>query len=154
MLRIGKGFPVQEFTRQKQGISAETHLLAITSNLYRNEYLGFVVNAQLGDESVVQPSDKVRCDQFICYPDNPVGYYGRSEGGIDIINYSSLNNGQLVMTTDEIQELANILELIKRRYLRNHYIQTSYLHFALDLEFKLDKDTRDLYIKQMRVYNW
>lgn len=128
--------------------------VAITSNLYRNEYLGFVVNAQLGDESVVQPSDAVKCDEFICYPDESAVAYGRSEGGVDIINYSSLNNGNLVMTTEEIQELANVLELIKRKYLRNHYIKVSYLHFALDLEFKLDEETRELYIKQMRIYNW
>jgi phosphoenolpyruvate synthase/pyruvate phosphate dikinase len=128
--------------------------VAITSNLYRNEYMGFVVNAQLGDESVVQPNGDIQCDQFICYPDETAAAYGKSEGGIDIINYSSLNNGKLVMTNDEIQELANTLENIKRRYLRNHYIKTSYFHFALDLEFKLDKDTRKLYIKQMRIYNW
>ncbi|MFT6924230.1 MAG: pyruvate,water dikinase [Crocinitomicaceae bacterium] len=128
--------------------------VAITSNLYRNEYMGFVVNAQLGDESVVQPNGDIQCDQFICYPDEAAAAYGKSEGGIDIINYSSLNNGKLVMTNDEIQELANTLENIKRRYLRNHYIKTSYFHFALDLEFKLDKDTRKLYIKQMRIYNW
>jgi len=128
--------------------------VAITSNLYRNEYLGFVVNAQLGDENVVQPTDGVKCDEFICYPDESAASYGRSEGGIDIINYSSLNNGKLVMNDEEIQELANVLELIKRRYLRNHYISSSYFHFALDLEFKLDEETRELYIKQMRVYNW
>lgn len=128
--------------------------VAITSNLYRNEYMGFVVNAQLGYESVVQPNGDIQCDQFLCYPDETAAAYGESEGGIDIINYSSLNNGKLVMTNEEIQELANTLENIKRRYLRNHYIKISYFHFALDLEFKLDKDSRKLYIKQMRIYNW
>lgn len=128
--------------------------VAITSNLYRDEYMGFVVNAQLGDESVVQPTGKIQCDQFICYPDETAAAYGKSEGGIDIINYSSLNNGKLVMTNEEVQKLANTLEDIKRRYLRSHYIKTSYFHFALDLEFKLDKDTRKLYFKQMRIYNW
>ena len=72
--------------------------VAITSNLYRNEYLGFVINAQLGDESVVQPDGGVQCDEFICYPDESVSVYGRQEAGIDIINYSSLNNGKLVMS--------------------------------------------------------
>lgn len=127
--------------------------VAITSNLYRHDYMGFVVNAQIGDESVVQPSPSVKCDEFICYPDETVAMYGKSEGGIDIINYSSLNGGKLVMTNEEIQNLANVLEQIKLRYLRNHYIKTSYFNFALDLEFKLDKDTRQLYVKQMRIYN-
>lgn len=131
----------------------EVNGVAITTNLYRDDYLGFVINAQLGDESVVQPKDNIRCDQFICYPDETVSVYGKQEAGIDIINYSSLNNGKLVMTEDEIQELANVLELIKRRYVQSHYIKESYFNFALDLEFKLDRDTRGLYIKQMRVYN-
>ncbi len=127
--------------------------VAITSNLYRNDYLGFVVNAQLGDESVVQPDGGVQCDEFICYPDETVSVYGRQEAGIDIINYSSLNNEQLVMSEEEIQQLANTLELIKRRYARTHYTKKTYFNLALDLEFKLDRDTRQLYIKQMRVYN-
>ncbi len=127
--------------------------VAITSNLYRHDYLGFVLNAQLGDESVVQPDGGVQCDELICYPDESVSVYGRQEAGIDIINYSSLNNGKLVMTEDEIQQLANVLELIKRRYARTHYSRQSYFNLSLDLEFKLDKDTRQLYIKQMRIYN-
>ncbi len=127
--------------------------VAITANLYRDDYLGFVVNAQLGDESVVQPNGSIQCDEFICYPDESVSVYGKSESGIDIINYSSLNDGKLVMTEAEIQNLANTLELIKLKYLRSHYTRETYFNFALDLEFKLDKDTRELYIKQMRIYN-
>lgn len=131
----------------------EVNGVAITSNLYRDDYLGFVVNAQLGDESVVQPNGTIQCDEFICYPDETVSMYGKTEAGIDIINYSSLNDGQLVMTEAEIQHLANVLELIKLKYLRSHYTRETYFRFALDLEFKLDKDTRELYIKQMRIYN-
>ncbi|GAB5426058.1 MAG: hypothetical protein Crog4KO_32050 [Crocinitomicaceae bacterium] len=131
----------------------EVNGVAITSNLYRDDYLGFVVNAQLGDESVVQPDGGVQCDEFICYPDETVSVYGRQEAGIDIINYSSLNDGKLVMMEAEIQQLANTLELIKRHYARTHYTKKTYFDLALDLEFKLDRDTRQLYIKQMRVYN-
>ena len=127
--------------------------VAITSNLYRNEYLGFVINAQKGDESVVQPQGSIQCDEFICYPDETVSIYGRQEAGIDIINYSSLNEGKLVMSEEEIQQLANTLELIKRSYVRTHYTKQTYFNVALDLEFKLDKKTRQLYIKQMRIYN-
>lgn len=127
--------------------------VAITTNLYRKNYLGFVINAQLGDESVVAPKKGVECDQFICYPDETSTTFGRQEGGIDIINYSSLNNGKLTMTKEEIQLLANQLELIKRKYLSRHYTGKNFFDFGLDLEFKLDKDTRQLYIKQMRVFN-
>jgi len=131
----------------------EVNGVAITTNLYRDNYLGFVVNAQLGNENVVDPTNGVTCDQFICYPDEKTSGYGRSNGSIDIITYSSLNKGKLVMTDSEINNLANVLEQIKRKYLRKHYTDKSYLNFGLDLEFKLDAKTRQLYIKQMRIFN-
>ena len=131
----------------------EVNGVAITTNLYRDNYLGFVVNAQLGNENVVDPTNGVTCDQLICYPDEKVSGHGRNGGSIDIITYSSLNNGKLVMTDDEIKDLANVLERIKRQYLRKHYTDKSYLNFGLDLEFKLDANTRQLYIKQMRIFN-
>lgn len=127
--------------------------VAITTNLYRDNYLGFVVNAQLGNENVVDPTNGVTCDQMIIYPDEKVAGYGRNGGSIDIITYSSINNGKLVMTDAEIKNLANVLERIKRQYLRKHYTDKSYLNFGLDLEFKLDGKTRQLYIKQMRIFN-
>lgn len=131
----------------------EVNGVAITTNLYRDNYLGFVVNAQLGNENVVDPTNGVICDQFICYPDEKVADYGRNGGSIDIITSSSLSNGQLVMTDAEIKSLANTLERIKRKYLRKHYTDKTYLNFGLDLEFKLDENGRQLYIKQMRIYN-
>ncbi len=131
----------------------EVNGVAITTNLYRDNYLGFVVNAQLGNENVVDPTDGITCDQLICYPDEKVSGYGRNGGSIDIITYSSLNDGKLVMTDKEIKDLANVLEGIKRKYLRKHYTDKSYLNFGLDLEFKLDAETRQLYIKQMRIFN-
>lgn len=131
----------------------EVNGVAITTNLYRDNYMGFVVNAQLGNENVVQPTSGIECDQFICYPDHSTSTYGKKKGGIDIITYSSLNHGNLTMTETEIQDLANVLEQIKRRYLRKHYTGKTYFNFGLDLEFKLDKGTRQFYIKQMRVFN-
>lgn len=127
--------------------------VAITTNLYRDNYLGFVVNAQLGNENVVNPTSGVSCDQFICYPDEDVARSGRNGGSIDIITYSSLNHGKLVMTDEEIKDFADILEYIKRFYLRKHYTDKTYFNFGLDLEFKLDGETRQLYIKQMRIFN-
>lgn len=131
----------------------EVNGVAITTNLYRDNYLGFVVNAQLGNENVVDPTSGVTCDQLICYPSEQVSGYGRNGGSIDIITYSSLNNGKLVMTDQEIKDLANVLERIKRQYLRKHYTDKTYLNFGLDLEFKLDANTRQLYVKQMRIFN-
>lgn len=131
----------------------EVNGVAITTNLYRNDYLGFVVNAQIGDLSVVNPGVGIECDQIICYPDRESPNDETREGGVDIINFSNQNNGELVMSEEEYQHLANVLEDIKSRYTRTHFTRMSYFNFALDIEFKLDGETRELYIKQMRVFN-
>lgn len=126
--------------------------VAITKNLYRPENNGFVVNAQLGEESVVQPKPGVTCDQFICFPESYASIYSHKTV-IDVLTTSSLNNGKLVMTEKEIQHLADQLDFIKRHYAVRNMTGGSYLDFALDLEFKLDAATRELYIKQVRLYN-
>lgn len=126
--------------------------VAITKNLYRNDGYGFVVNAQLGDESVVKPEQGAVCDQFICYPDNANDVY-EDKHTVDIITQSSLNDNHLVMTSLEIQKLANQLDLIKRYFINHSFFAKPYLEFGLDVEFKLDGLHRELYIKQVRLYN-
>lgn len=126
--------------------------VAITKNLYRPDNYGFVVNAQLGNENVVKPKQGIVSDQFICYPNSADNIY-KNKNTIDIITQSSLNNDKLVMTEDEIQNLANQLEIIKRYFRRHTFTSKSYLEFGLDIEFKLEENNRELYIKQVRLYN-
>ncbi len=126
--------------------------VAITKNIYRKDYPGFVVNAQLGDESVVEPEPGVICDQFICYNSLDDNVY-KSTNTIDIISVSSLNKGKLVMTENEIQHLADQLEHIKRHMIHAERGTEIYFDKGLDVEFKLDGADRSLYIKQVRVYN-
>jgi hypothetical protein len=126
--------------------------VAITKNLYRTESYGFVINAQLGDEKVVKPKNGNRCDQFICYPNNVNNLY-ENKNAVDIISFSNLNNGKLIMTDIEIQNMANQLEIIKQYFYNQSFTNKPYLDFGLDVEFKLDGDNRDLYIKQIRIYN-
>lgn len=130
----------------------EVNGVAITKNLYRPNNYGFVVNAQVGEESVVKPKPGVVSDQFICYPNNENNIY-KDKITIDIITYSSLNNNKLVMTETEIQNLANKLELIKMHYNGVNFFSESYFNFGLDIEFKLEEKNRDLYIKQVRLFN-
>jgi hypothetical protein len=130
----------------------EVNGVAITKNLYRAHNYGFVVNAQLGDESVVKPKYGNVSDQFICYLDHSEIVY-ENKNIVDIITQSSLNNNKLVMTVDEIKILANQLDLIKKYYFNHTFTTKSYLDFGLDIEFKLDKKDRELYIKQVRLYN-
>jgi hypothetical protein len=130
----------------------EVNGVAITKNLYRAHNYGFVVNAQLGDESVVKPKYGNVSDQFICYLDHSDIVY-ENKNIVDIITQSSLNNNKLVMTVDEIKILANQLDLIKKYYFNHTFTTKSYLDFGLDIEFKLDKKDRELYVKQVRLYN-
>ena len=125
--------------------------VAITKNLYRENYIGFVVNAQLGDVSVVNPPKGVSCDQFICSPKDINSSF---QNTIEIITFSSLNNQKLLMTTEEIENLAKQLDRIKRYFFNKSKNPTlNYESFGLDLEFKLEEKSRQLYIKQVRIYN-
>jgi hypothetical protein len=125
--------------------------VAITKNLYRENYIGFVVNAQLGDIAVVDPPKGVTCDQFICSPKDINSSF---QNTIEVITFSSLNHQKLVMTEKEIGNLAEQLDIIKRFFfLKSKTHLSNYESFGLDIEFKLDEKTRQLYIKQVRFYN-
>ena len=130
----------------------EVNGVAISKNLYRENNLGFVVNAQLGDSSVVQPNPAITCDQFICYPTQESGFYTQNQT-IEIITTSSLNDFNLVMTSDEIYRLANVIQGIKKYFYYRDFTSDTFNEYALDFEFKLEKDSRELYLKQVRPFN-
>ena len=130
----------------------EVNGVAISKNIYRENNLGFVVNAQLGDSSVVQPNPAITCDQFICYPTQESGFYTQNQT-IEIITTSSLNDFNLVMTSDEIYRLANVIQGIKKYFYYRDFTSATFNEYALDFEFKLEKDSRELYLKQVRPFN-
>ena len=111
-----------------------------------------MVNEQLGGESVVKPKPGIICDQFICYTSLDDNVY-TAKNAIDIISLSNLNNNELVMNENEIQHLADQLEYIKRKMIKPPRGSEGYFNQGLDVEFKLDGDNRQLYIKQVRIYN-
>jgi phosphoenolpyruvate synthase/pyruvate phosphate dikinase len=126
--------------------------VVISKNLYRENYYGFVVNAQLGDEPVVRPKPGQVTDQFICYP--PIdGEVNPSMNKVDIIAFSNLNQNRLILSEKEIQLLAKETERIKSYFYRRNPRSKTYADYAIDLEFKLVGDKRQLYIKQVRPYN-
>ncbi len=130
----------------------EVNGVAITTNIYRPNNLGFVVNAQLGEASVVQPDPSITCDQIVCYPSENAGFYSENPT-IEIITTSSLNNNELVMSKEEFIHLANMLEVIKKQFYYRDFTSKTYVEYGLDIEFKLDAKTRKLYIKQVRPFN-
>lgn len=127
--------------------------VVITKNLYRKGYYGKVINVQLGEESVVDPKDGIVCDQILCYAGANAKLYDDKDI-IEIISYSSINHGKLVLSEKEILTISEQTENIKKRFYKKVYKRKkSYLNFALDIEFKIDGPNRDLYIKQARYYN-
>ncbi|MGB0391342.1 MAG: PEP/pyruvate-binding domain-containing protein [Salibacteraceae bacterium] len=126
--------------------------VAITKNLYRDSYFGYVVNAQKGNENVVKPSKGTICDQIICYPTNLNNMYDENKT-IEIITTGNMNNNELVMNEDEIRNLANQLYRIKQHFYDQSIQEDSFNDFAMDVEFKLDGINRQLYIKQARKFN-
>ena len=129
--------------------------VAITKNLYRKAYYGFVINVQKGETSVVSPPPDVICDQLICYSDSDVDFF-KSKKIIEYISYSSLNEGKPVLTDDEVLRLTEALAEIKTYYFENiagAAQKKAYRDYALDVEFKFEGSERQLYIKQVRPYN-
>ena len=127
----------------------EVNGVAITTNLYRKNYIGFVLNLQKGDLNVVNQKDDIVPEQLILYPPNT---FESSNVNYDILSHSTLAPQHTLLTKEELQKLAIILEKIKAKYYRAHFITRNYYDFALDLEFKLAHNTRQLYIKQIRPY--
>ena len=125
--------------------------VAITKNIYRESNFGYVVNVQIGNESVVEPKKGVVCDQVICYESGESKIYSEKDI-IEVITKSSLNDNKLIMSDAEILHLVKQLEVIKHYYF-NRSGEYDYVKFGLDVEFKLAANNRTLYIKQVRYYN-
>ncbi|MBO7608511.1 MAG: hypothetical protein J6T28_12990 [Paludibacteraceae bacterium] len=132
--------------------SEQVNGVAVTKNLYRADYPGFTVNAQVGNENVVAPSLGIVCDQFICVPQRYDELYA-DKYPIDIITQSNLTDGELTMNDEEINLLAGQLDIINDFFYEKLRLNVLYEEFAVDVEFKLDGPTRQLYVKQVRPYN-
>lgn len=130
----------------------EVNGVALTKNIYRKNSNGFLVNAQVGDQSVVKPEPGVTCDQFLCFPSSSNPIY-KDKIVVDVLTYSNLNNNKLVMTEQEIQHLADQLNIIKKHFTGPDINKWTYTRVGYDVEFKLDGASRQLYIKQIRPYN-
>lgn len=132
----------------------EINGVAITKDMYREGYPAFTVNAQKGEASVVLPENDEIPEQFLI---KYVKYItGKEKTIVDYISHSSLNNYEPLMTPEEIKLLSKYLDAIKKHfyYGANHVVLgEAYFDFAMDIEFKLDKGTRKIYIKQARKYN-
>ncbi|WP_420553254.1 PEP/pyruvate-binding domain-containing protein [Tenacibaculum aiptasiae] len=127
--------------------------VAITKNLYRKDFYGNVINIQLGEEPVVNPNKDIVSEQILCYEGADVELYSNKEV-IEVITYSSLSKNKLILSEDEILNLSKQLYTIKKYFYKKVYKRRkTFLNFGLDIEFKIDGNNRNLYIKQARYFN-
>jgi hypothetical protein len=133
----------------------EANGVVLTTNLY-NANPGFIINAQYGEVSIVFPEPGVIHDQIIV---NTWSMNRWSSYTIEYLSYSNVPEleGKTVMHDKEIERLMDYCMRIKQRYYYQikHDCNCDFDDFALDIEFKIDSDVnyRDVYIKQVRIYN-
>ena len=129
--------------------------VCITKNLYRNYDFGFVINMQQGENEVVSPKNNMVCEQVVSYMNSTADFYNDAEAA-EWISYSSLSPGSSLLTANELKDLTQTLEKIKRHFfeLLNVWSTIFYKDFAMDVEFKiiLENKQRKLIIKQARPY--
>lgn len=130
--------------------------VAITKNIYRDYEAGYIINAQLGEVSVVAPPDTVTCDQLISFLNTDSDFFN-TKNAIEYLSFSSLSKGVHVLSDEEIQQLTKQLSAIKKHFYSKTGASLKYVfkEYALDVEFKIYKDekgNRKLYIKQCRPF--
>lgn len=119
--------------------------VVITKNLYNPYNPAITINVQVGEISVVKPTDEYLPDQIICYN------FAEADDVIEYINHSNVPGmeGKTVMTDEEIRELKDLCMGI-----HYHYCRLNAECRPMDIEFKVDivDGKRKLYIKQARPY--
>lgn len=132
--------------------------VAITKNLYRSYDFGFVINLQKGEEAVVSPKKGMVCEQVVSYMNNTYADFYNKYRSADWITFSNLNPNASLLTGDELLQLSQQLESIKKYFYDLYKLsgKKEYRDFGMDVEFKLmegpDKK-RYFYFKQARPYN-
>ncbi len=126
--------------------------VAVTKHLYRENYPAYTINVQVGEISVVTPPDSVTCDEAIIGLGEVTG---SKNVEVEYIGRSSLSKDKAVLTIGQIALLSRYLTAIKEHFFYkvekgNAKGVTDFWNYGLDVEFKIDAHTGNLYIKQAR----
>jgi pyruvate, water dikinase len=126
--------------------------VAITKHLYREDYPAYTINVQVGEVSVVTPPDSVTCDEAIIGLGEVTG---SKDVEVEYIGRSNLSKDKTVLTNEQIALLSGYLTAIKEHFFYkvekgNRKGATDFWNYGLDVEFKIDAHTGNLYIKQAR----
>ncbi|WP_281635739.1 PEP/pyruvate-binding domain-containing protein [Flavobacterium marginilacus] len=123
--------------------------VVITTNLFRKDFEGITVNVQKGENSVVKPNKGEICEQFTAYDLN---IFGEKSDNVDVdyISNSSLNDSKPLLSIAEINNLFKTCKKIESKM--NRY-WNKFNRKPVDIEFKIVGEKRNLYIKQVRIFN-
>ncbi|MNQ23022.1 phosphoenolpyruvate synthase [compost metagenome] len=121
----------------------------ITQNIFRKNFPGITVNIQKGENSVVKPEKGEICEQFTAYYLTPEKTTDE-DFNVDYTSNSNLNKNEPLLSRKEMIRLNSVSQKIEIQM--NRYWKKNRLN-AVDIEFKIVGENRDLYIKQVRPFN-
>jgi hypothetical protein len=126
--------------------------VAVTKHMYRENYPAYTINVQVGEISVVTPPDSVTCDEAIIGLGEVTG---SKDVEVEYIGRSNLSKDKTVLTNEQFALLARYLTAIKEHFF--YKVEkgipkgmVDFWNYGLDVEFKIDSHTSQLYIKQAR----
>ncbi len=117
--------------------------VAITKNIYDENWPGFYVNSQVGENLVTNPDPKSRPEEMLV---SAIGEHGEYE--TQRIRKSSELGGKPVLTAAQVKELVSGLEKIQAHFKKVLHKEND-KGFAMDVEWKV-LPTGHIYIKQAR----
>lgn len=120
----------------------------ISKNLARDNFPGITVNIQKGENSVVKPEKGVVCEQFSAYDFNL--FEPNLDTDVDYVSLSNLNDNKPLLSIAEINKIYRVTKNIQSR-INRYWNKLQYKN--VDLEFKIVGENRELYVKQVRIFN-
>ncbi len=142
--RIAHGDAAMGVLVHKNEDGEQANGVAYTKNIYDENWPGFYVNAQLGEDLVTNPTAGATPDEFLVSRIGPNG-----EDETQYISHSSqVEEGQTVLSPERVEELVAALERIHAHF-KPLYGREGDATFAMDVEFKI-RANGALQIKQAR----
>jgi len=121
--------------------------VGITKNIYDENWLGYYVNAQMGEDLITNPGATSVPEEFLV-----ADLLGEERYEIQYIRFSNaIPAGDHLLTKTQVFELADMMGLIQTHFSTLYDIAWNDLDFAMDIEFKITTQGQ-LAIKQARPW--
>lgn len=121
--------------------------VAVTRNIYFDNFRGFYLNSQIGEVSVTNPIKNARAEEMLILSDT--SQFSDNKYEKIVLQPSSLANGP-VMESKHLDKLILLMEKIHLHFM--HIYQPKEVgKFAMDIEFKVTAENK-LVVKQARPW--